>query len=66
MNVGAVLVADLQAPEAVEPGEGAFNHPAVAAQSVRAVRLKLSYLNVLVLLSATAIHGRWRFNAALR
>jgi hypothetical protein len=34
MNVGAVLVADLQAPEAVEPGEGAFNHPAVAAQSV--------------------------------
>jgi hypothetical protein len=34
MNVGAVLVADLQAPEAVEPGEGAFNHLAVAAQSV--------------------------------
>ena len=34
MNVGAVLVADLQAPEAVELGEGAFNHPAVAARSV--------------------------------
>ena len=34
MNVGAVLVADLQTPEAVEPGAGAFNHPAVAAQSV--------------------------------
>ena len=29
-----VLVADLQAPEAVEPGKGAFNHPAVATKSV--------------------------------
>ena len=34
MNVGAVLVADLQAPEAFEPAEGASNLPAVAAQSV--------------------------------
>jgi hypothetical protein len=32
--MSALLVADLQAPEAVEPGEGAFNHPVVAAQSV--------------------------------
>jgi hypothetical protein len=29
-----VLVADLQAPEAVEPGERPFDHPAVASRVV--------------------------------
>src|SRR5258708_20072349 len=33
MDVSSVLVADLQAPEAVEPGERPFDHPAVASQS---------------------------------
>lgn len=31
MDVSAVLLVDLQAPEAVEPGEHPFDHPAVAA-----------------------------------
>src|SRR5580700_9608942 len=35
MDVSPVLVADLQAPEAVEPGERPLNHhPAVASQAV--------------------------------
>ena len=34
MDVSPVLVADLQAPEAVEPGERPFDHPAVASQAV--------------------------------
>lgn len=34
MDVSSVLVADLQAPEAVEPGERSFDHPAVASQAV--------------------------------
>lgn len=34
MDVSPVLVADLQAPEAVEPGERPFDHPPVAAQAV--------------------------------
>jgi hypothetical protein len=33
MDVSPVLVADLQAPEAVEPGERSFDHPAVASQA---------------------------------
>jgi hypothetical protein len=32
VDVGASLVADGQAPEAVEPGVGAFGHPSVAAE----------------------------------
>src|SRR3989440_10092107 len=34
MDVSPGLVADLQAPEAVEPGERPFDHPAVASQAV--------------------------------
>jgi hypothetical protein len=34
MDVSPVLVADLQAPEAVEPGERPFDHPPVASQAV--------------------------------
>lgn len=34
MDVSPVLVADLQAPEAVEPGERPFDHPSVASQMV--------------------------------
>ena len=34
MDVSPVLVADLQAPDAVEPGERPFDHPAVASQAV--------------------------------
>ncbi len=34
MDVGAVLVTDLQASEAVELGEGTFDHPAVSSQPV--------------------------------
>ena len=34
MDVGAVLVTDLQASEAVEPGEGTFDHPGVSSQPV--------------------------------
>ena len=34
MDVSPALVADLQAPEAVEPGERPFDHPAVASQAV--------------------------------
>src|SRR5439155_26902156 len=34
MDVSPVLVADLQAPEAAEPGERPFDHPAVASQAV--------------------------------
>ena len=34
MDVSPVLVADLQAPEAVESGERPFDHPAVASQAV--------------------------------
>ena len=34
MDVRPVLVADLQAPEAVEPGERPFDHPPVASQAV--------------------------------
>ena len=34
MDVSPVIVADLQAPEAVEPGERPFDHPAVASQAV--------------------------------
>ena len=34
MDVSPVLVADLQAPEAVEPGERPFDHSAVASQAV--------------------------------
>src|SRR5437899_12434911 len=34
MDVSPVLVADLQAPEGVEPGERPFDHPAVASQAV--------------------------------
>jgi hypothetical protein len=34
MDVSPMLVADLQAPEAVEPGERPFDHPAVASQAV--------------------------------
>src|SRR5690349_12293327 len=33
-DVSSVLVADLQALEAVEPGERPFNHPPVAFQAV--------------------------------
>src|SRR5687768_4204230 len=32
--VSPVLLADLQAPEAVEPGERSFDHPAIASQAV--------------------------------
>jgi hypothetical protein len=32
IDVGASLVADGQATEAIEPGVGAFDHPAVAAE----------------------------------
>ena len=34
MDISPVLVADLQAPEAVEPAERLFDHPAVASQAV--------------------------------
>jgi hypothetical protein len=34
MDVSPVLVAELRAPEAVEPGERPFDHPAVASQAV--------------------------------
>jgi hypothetical protein len=34
MAISPVLVADLQAPEAVEPAERLFDHPAVASQAV--------------------------------
>jgi hypothetical protein len=34
MDVSPALVADLQAPEAVEPGEHPFVHPPVASQAV--------------------------------
>jgi hypothetical protein len=34
MDVSPVLVPDLQASEAVEPGERPFDHPAVASQAV--------------------------------
>ena len=34
MDVSPVLVADLQAPEAVEPGERPFDHPAEVSQAV--------------------------------
>ncbi len=34
MDVSPVLVAALQAPEAVEPGERPFDHPPVASQAV--------------------------------
>jgi hypothetical protein len=34
MDVSAALVADLQAPEAVEPGGRPFDHPTVASQAV--------------------------------
>ena len=37
MDVGAALVADGEAAEAREPGQRAFDHPAVAAQTVRAI-----------------------------
>ena len=33
MDVGAALVAHRQTAEALEPGEGAFDHPALATQS---------------------------------
>src|SRR5213594_1973260 len=35
MDVSPVLVADLQAPEAVEPGERPFDHPAVGPPGPR-------------------------------
>ena len=34
MDVSPVLAADLQALEAVEPGERPFDHPPVASQAV--------------------------------
>lgn len=34
MDVSPVLVADLQAPEAVEPGERPFDHSPVGSQAV--------------------------------
>ena len=37
MDVGAPLVADSEATGAGEPGQGAFDHPAVAAEPVRAL-----------------------------
>ena len=37
MNVGSTVVADQETFEVVEPGKGAFDHPAVGAKS-RAVR----------------------------
>ena len=37
MDVGAPLVAHGQAAEAVEPGQGALDHPAVAAQPLAGV-----------------------------
>ena len=36
-NVSAALVAHAQAPEAVQPGVGAFHHPAVASEALTVV-----------------------------
>ncbi len=44
MDVSPMLVADLQAPEAVEPGERPFDHPAVASQAVLGLDTTASYL----------------------
>ena len=37
MDVGAALVADGEAAEAVEPGEGSFHHPAMAPEALTGV-----------------------------
>lgn len=37
MDIGATFVADGQPPEAIEPGQGAFHHPAMATQALAGV-----------------------------
>ena len=47
MDVGAPLVADGQAAEAVEPGQRALDHPAVAAQPLAGVSMPLRAMRTL-------------------
>lgn len=35
MDIRAVLVTDFEAPKAIQPGEGSFDHPTVASQAVQ-------------------------------
>ena len=47
MEIGAPFVAHAQPPEVVEPGQGAFHHPAMATQALtesiplRAMRMRM-------------------------
>src|SRR6266496_3430233 len=57
MDVSPVLVADLQAPEAVEPGERPFDHPPVASQAVLGLDTTCASTHSLSVCSHLSPHG---------